>query len=274
MTTNKEVVLITGGNTGLGLEVVKALAASSTPYEVIVGCRTISKGEAAISSVQESIPQSVSSFGVFQVDLCSDSSLEAAVNSVTSKYGHLDILVNNGGGSFAGDEASGKMSMREAWNASWDTNVTGTQVLTYLAVPLLLKSSNPRLVFVTSGTSTLTETVRTDHPNLERMNTSPPAGWPKPSSLIPPNTAYRSTKCGLNMVMREWTRILRHDRVKVWGISPGFLATGLAGVGAEKLRQLGALDPKEGANFIRDVIRGARDRDTGKVIRANMIQPW
>lgn len=38
--------------------------------------------------------------------------------------------------------------------------------------------------------------------------------------------------------------------------------------------QMGARDPSEGGNFIRDVVEGKRDHDEGKVIRATMIQPW
>lgn len=74
--------------------------------------------------------------------------------------------------------------------------------------------------------------------------------------------------------MREWTRLLKPDGVKVFAISPGFLATGLGGIGGEKLRALGALDPAEGGKFIRDVVEGKRDGDAGKVIRADSVQPW
>lgn len=121
--------------------------------------------------------------------------------------------------------------------ASWDTNVAGTQVLTTWAVPLLLKSGNPRLLFMTSGTSTLTETELTEPEILARINASPPAGWPKEQKKVEV-TAYRSAKTGLNMMMREWTRILGNDGVKVWAISPGMLATGLGGVGADALRKV------------------------------------
>lgn len=39
-------------------------------------------------------------------------------------------------------------------------------------------------------------------------------------------------------------------------------------------RQSGALDPSVGGQFIKDVVEGRRDRDIGKVIRVDMIQPW
>ena len=151
------------------------------------------------------------------------------------------MLINNGGANYDVEISSGAMTIREAFNASWDTNVSGTQVLTTGAIPLLLKSSDPRLMFITSGTSALTETEGGNTPNLKRINASPAAGWPKEKGLNP-ITSYRSSKCGLNMLMREWHRILGNDRVKVWCISPGFLATGLASIGVEQLKKVSEVE--------------------------------
>ncbi|GAW23242.1 hypothetical protein ANO14919_127940 [Xylariales sp. No.14919] len=273
MATDKKILLITGGNTGLGLEAVKALCQSQNAYEIIIGCRTVSKGDDAITEVKKQVPQTASTLSTLQVDLESDESLEKAVADISSKHGRLDVLINNGGASFDYDILNGKMSLREGFNASWNVNVTGTHILTTLAVPLLLKSSDPRLLFIASGTATLAETERTDAPALQRINASPPAGWPK-EAVGMATTAYRSSKTGLNMLMREWRRTLLNDGVKVWAVSPGFLATGLAGIGAERLKQMGALDPSIGGNFLKDVVEGKRDHDEGKVIRKDMIQPY
>ena len=275
MSSNKKVLLITGGNTGLGLEAVKAIYASSHAYEIIIGCRTLSKGEEAASSVKSEIPKSSSTLSVLQVDISSDDSINKAVQSISSTYGRLDILVNNAGANFDGDLRDGKLSEREAFNKSWDTNVAGTQVLTSAAAPLLLKSSDARLLFITSGTSTLTETVVSADSSeaSKRINASPAAGWPKDHGFNP-LTSYRSTKCGLNMLMREWNRLLGNDGVKVWAVSPGFLATGLAGIGKEKLLQIGAIEPHIGGEVIRNVVEGKRDADVGMVVRRDTIQPW
>lgn len=273
MSTDKKILLITGGNTGLGLETVKALLQSETAYEIIIGCRTVSKGEDAIVELKKQFPQTASSLSTLQVDLESDESLEKAVAELKSRHGRLDILINNGGASFDYEILQGRMSMREGFNASWNVNVTGTHILTTLAVPLLLKSSDPRLIFIASGTATLAETERTDAPQLHRINASPPAGWPK-EAIGMTTTAYRSAKTGLNMLMREWRRTLLNDGVKVWAVSPGFLATGLAGIGEAKLKEMGALDPAIGGHFLKDVVEGKRDQDEGKVIRKNMIQPY
>lgn len=238
MADKKRIVLVTGGNTGLGLEIVRALAKSSNTYEIIIGCRTVSSGEKAVKTVQSEV-DTPSTFSVIQVDLESDDSLENAINEIAQKHNKLDILVNNAGAQFDAQIVQGKMTVREAFNKSWDVNVSGTHVLTMHAVPLLLKSDDPRMLFLTSGTAPLTETEFTekDGPIYARLNASPPAGWPKPPTAmgVP---AYRSVKTGLNMLMRDWVRLLRNDSVKIWSISPGMLATGLGGFGPDKLREV------------------------------------
>lgn len=157
--------------------------------------------------------------------------------------------------------------MRQMWNQSWNVNTVGTQIMTSVFIPLLLQSSNPRLLFITSGTSTLEGTE-----NLALgVNRCPPKGWPKTNSYTIP--AYRSSKTGMNMMMREWHRTLKEDGVKVWCISPGFLATGLGG-NPEANKKMGAGDPAVAGTFVQSVLDGHRDGDTGKVILRDGVQPW
>lgn len=241
MPANK-VILITGGNTGIGFETVRALCKESTAYDILLGTRSLEKGEAAITSLKNEIPNTTSTVSAVQVDIESDDSIAKAFDHVSSKYGKLDVLVNNAGAGFDLKIQDGGLTIREAFNKSWDVNVAGTQVMTVTFVPLLLKSSDPRLMFLTSGTSTITETENMTTPTMQRINGSPPAGWPKATTFS--IASYRSSKTGLNMLMREWYRILKNDGVKVWCISPGFLATGLGGVGVEQLKKV-CLDPSQ-----------------------------
>lgn len=233
-----KIIFVTGANTGLGLEVIKSLCRSAQPYNILLGCRTLSKGEAAIEEIKKGNPSTSSTLQTLQVDLSSDESLQKAIDTISNQHSRLDILVNNAGGIYNVESATGASSIREAWNKTWDTNVSGTQVLTNLAVPLLLKSNDPRLVFMTSGTASLTETELSGSTEaLKRLNANPPKGWPKDPMMLG-SPAYRSSKTGLNMLMREWTRVLKNDGVKVWCISPGFLATNLGGMGSERLTKV------------------------------------
>lgn len=153
------------------------------------------------------------------------------------------------------------------WQKSWNVNTSGTQVLTSTFVPLLLASADPRLVFVTSGTSTLAGTE-----NMAiAVNHHPEPGWPKPGFHIP---AYRSAKAGLNMMMREWHRMLMKDGVKVFAVSPGFLATGLGMGNPEAMAKMGAQDPTVAGDIFKKVLEGQRDADAGKVLLQEGIQPW
>ncbi|KXJ88401.1 hypothetical protein Micbo1qcDRAFT_235767 [Microdochium bolleyi] len=275
-------------NTGIGYEVAKALAASPTAYRIIIGCRDTAKGDAAVSRLTTELPSpTASSFAVVQCDLTSDASLEAAAATLARQFDRIDALVNNAGAApdmqTRPDPATGVPSaaaLRKGYNETWDVNVTGTHILTTLLVPLLLRSPDPRLLFLTSGTASLAETERRDGPMFARINAAPEdKGWPKkvpnpgmPLSGMP--SAYRAAKVGLNMLMREWARVLHVDGVKVWSISPGFLATGLGGAGADILRKIGAGEPHKGGEFIRDVIEGKRDGDAGKAIRVDSVQAF
>ncbi|KAB8349570.1 hypothetical protein FH972_023594 [Carpinus fangiana] len=171
------VMLITGANTGLGLETVKAMYKSDRPSTILVCGRSIQKAQDAVASLLVEVPDSKSKLVAMQCDISDDGSIQAAFEKVESDFGHLDVLINNAGAGFDHEFYSGNMTMRQAWNASWDVNVSGTQWMTYTFAPLLIKSPDPRLLFVTSGTSSLVETFDPDFSN--GLNCPPPAGWPK-----------------------------------------------------------------------------------------------
>lgn len=167
------------------------------------------------------------------------------------------------------DDPSPK-GIRAAWDKAYSLNTTSTQVVTHVFAPLLIASRNPRLLFVTSGLSSLENCSGGFDSKL--LTAPPPKGWPKPPSMA--QTAYRSSKTAMNMMMLHWAKTLGVDGVKVFGISPGFLATGLGGTGPEMMKKWGAGDASIGGIFIKDVVEGKRDEDSGKVINKDGVQAW
>jgi NAD(P)-dependent dehydrogenase (short-subunit alcohol dehydrogenase family) len=94
---DSSVVLITGGNTGIGYESVKALYASPQPHTILMGSRSLEKANDAISKIKGEIPESKSDVVPIQIDIEDDASIENAFKEIESKYGRLDSLVNNAG---------------------------------------------------------------------------------------------------------------------------------------------------------------------------------
>lgn len=95
--SDTKVLVITGANTGLGLETVKTLLKSTHyKYHIYLAGRDLSKATAAV----ESIATQSSTHGTvepLQLDVESDSSIAAAVKTVASKFDHIDCLINNAG---------------------------------------------------------------------------------------------------------------------------------------------------------------------------------
>lgn len=96
--SNATVVLITGSNTGIGFETVKALVGDSTqPYHVLLGGRSLEKVKAAITLLKDEFPESKSKLTPLEIDVTSDESIAKAEEEVNSKIGWIDVLVNNAG---------------------------------------------------------------------------------------------------------------------------------------------------------------------------------
>jgi NAD(P)-dependent dehydrogenase (short-subunit alcohol dehydrogenase family) len=186
-----------------------------------------------------------------------------------SREFHSDIQLGGQFDTLLRNDQSVK-TMREAWDHDYSLNVTSTQVFTHQVMGLLLKSNHPRLVFVTSGLASLSTCAGGVN---SKLAPNPPAkGWPK--AATPSMVAYRSSKTALNMMMLEWVRLLQPDGVKVFSISPGFLATNFGRMGPEAMKKYGAGEASVGGEFIKDVVEGTRDDDKGKVISKDGVQPW
>ena len=95
--TSPKVVLITGGNNGIGYETVKALLQSKRPYHILVGSRSLEKGKRAIETLHKDCADATNTLELVQVDLTSDESIEKAFEQVKTSPGSIDVLINNAG---------------------------------------------------------------------------------------------------------------------------------------------------------------------------------
>ncbi|KAL8850222.1 MAG: hypothetical protein Q9221_004821 [Calogaya cf. arnoldii] len=142
-----KVIIVTGGNNGLGKESVLQLA-KHKPDRIFLAARTLSKAEAAIEEVKSAVPSANISY--LRLDLCSFKSISAAAEEFKSQSPRLDILMNN-----AGIMATPLVETEEGYESQFGTNHMGHALFTKLLMPTLLKTaeeegSDVRIVNLTS----------------------------------------------------------------------------------------------------------------------------
>ncbi len=88
-----KVAVITGANTGLGLETARALAGRGA--KVVLAVRNTTKGEAALRSILKDHPTAAVS--IQAIDLSSLESVRTAAAELRSSHERIDLLINNAG---------------------------------------------------------------------------------------------------------------------------------------------------------------------------------
>lgn len=136
-----KIALVTGGNSGLGYQTVKALALKGA--KVYLASRDLTKGEKAKSEILTANP--ALDIEVLKLDLASIKSIENAVSEIKSRHNHLDFLINN-----AGIMAMPYRETEDGFESQFGVNHLGHWVLTSALLPLLLASEKSRVITVSS----------------------------------------------------------------------------------------------------------------------------
>src|SRR5579863_8494464 len=90
-TLDRRIAVVTGGNKGIGFAIARGLPQAGD--QVLIGCRDGARGEAAAASLRaeglvvDALP----------LDVTDDASIAAAAKLVETRFGRLDVLVNNAG---------------------------------------------------------------------------------------------------------------------------------------------------------------------------------
>ena len=94
---SQEVILVTGANTGLGFQIVRALGGSTKAYNILLAGRSLLKVQQAVRAATKEFSSSRSQLWPIQVDIEDDDSIQKVFDEVHTKFGRLDALVNNAG---------------------------------------------------------------------------------------------------------------------------------------------------------------------------------
>ncbi|MEU8708918.1 SDR family oxidoreductase [Streptomyces sp. NPDC048565] len=199
--SGQKTALVTGANKGIGYEIAAGLGALG--WKVGLGARNDERREEAVAKLREA---GVDVFGV-PLDVTDDASVAAAARLI-EEGGGLDVLVNNAGITGGGPQEPSTVDLARV-RAAVDTNVFGVIRVTNAMLPMLRRSTSPRIVNMSSSVGSLT------------LQSTPGA------ETGPISVAYAPSKSFLNAVMIQYAKELSDTNILINAACPGFVATDL-----------------------------------------------
>ena len=225
MERSARVVVVTGGNRGIGAEVVRQLAARGDT--VVLGSRDVAAGERAAAAMTGEVL-------VRTLDVDDAATIEAVAADLADRHGRVDVLVNNAAIHYDTWQSAAGADL-DVVREALETNLLGAWRCVEAFLPLLRASDHGRIVNVSSEGGSLA---------------SMGGGIP----------AYRVSKAGLNALTLMLADELRRDRILINSVCPGWVATDMGGPGGRPVDEgaasvLWAVDLPDGGptgGFFRD----------------------
>jgi NAD(P)-dependent dehydrogenase (short-subunit alcohol dehydrogenase family) len=195
----RRVVVVSGANRGIGLEVARQLAAKGDT--VILGARKLDAGQAAA----EPLIAAGGDVRPRQLDVTDPATVDAVAAELRRDVGRLDVLVNNAAIHYDTWQTAARADLTVVAEA-FETNVLGAWRCVEAFLPLLRASDHGRIVNVSSEAG-----------SLASMGSGTPA--------------YNTSKVALNGLTKMLAAELRRDRILVNSVCPGWVATDMGGPG-------------------------------------------
>jgi NAD(P)-dependent dehydrogenase (short-subunit alcohol dehydrogenase family) len=240
-TKKKPTALVTGANKGIGYEIAAGL--TRLGFRVGVGARDTGRREEAVEKLRS---DGLDVFGV-PLDVTEDLSVAGAAAQL-EKLGGLDVLVNNAAITGGMPQEPTKVSAEQVL-AVVNTNVVGVIRVTNAMLPMLRRSSSPRIVNVSSTVGSLT------------LQTA------QAEAVGPISGAYSPTKSYLNAITIQYAKELVGTGILVNAGCPGFVATDLNG-------HRGTRTPEQGAAIFLELATLPDDGPSGTFRDDTGVQPW
>jgi len=134
------VVWITGASSGIGLALVEAYA--NRGAKIILSARS----EERLEKIRLGLPNPENHL-VLPLDLLETSTFPDSVEKVLKLYGHIDILINNGGVSQRGEASKTSIDIDRY---IMDVNYFGTVALTKAVLPVMQKQKSGQIIAISS----------------------------------------------------------------------------------------------------------------------------
>ena len=138
MSLRDKVALVTGGGSGIGKAIAKALLAE--------GCKVIINGrnEEKLNQAKSELGDNVESI---VCDVTDEEQVENTFNGIISNYGKFDILINNAG---MAAKAKAHELKYETWKKVINVNLNGAFLCAREAMKIMIKQKSGRIINIGS----------------------------------------------------------------------------------------------------------------------------
>ena len=238
------IALVTGATRGIGLETCRQLAEAGV-HGRLAGRQAAQAAEAAKRLREDGL-----AIEPLTLDVTRPEQIVAAVEEVRSRFGRLNILVNNAG--VLRDDATLQPSEQtlNCWRETFDTNLFAVVEVTQAFLPLLRAAGDARIVNVSSQLASMAWHLDPSSPIYDFK--------------IP---AYDVSKTAVNAWTIHLAHELRDTGIKVNAIHPGYVQTDM-NAGA------GAIGVREGARSSVQMALLDADGPTGTFTHLGETLPW
>jgi NAD(P)-dependent dehydrogenase (short-subunit alcohol dehydrogenase family) len=224
---NGKIVLITGGNKGLGKEIGRQLGLLG--YTVILTARNKQAGAAAVA---ELVSLGCDAHTV-QLDVTNLDDIVKCVNYLKNTFGKLDVLVNNAGIAIEWD---GKPTDVDKVRRTLEVNLIAPFAITNELVPLLAHSEDGRIINQSSALGSISTAEN---------------NWNDVSMFM--TVGYSTSKAGLNMLTQIQSKTLASKGILVAASHPGWVKTDLG-------TQAAPMEVNEGASTVIYLVTVPREK--------------
>ena len=199
MKLTDKVAVITGGSRGIGKAVAVAYAREGA--KLALCARTASELEKTVAEIRE-LKTDVAGW---MCDVSVEETVKEFIANVKTKFGHIDVLVNNAG------VMTRPVPMTELEVKKWDytiaVNLRGPFLVTQVVLPVMMKQKNGSIINVSSSIG------RSAYANF---------------------IAYATSKWGLEGFTQTLAAEARSSNIRVNSVEPGYVATKLTGYNGSK----------------------------------------
>ncbi|CAH0287418.1 SDR family NAD(P)-dependent oxidoreductase [Peribacillus simplex] len=235
MTKGTKVALVTGGNRGIGYELVKQLALEG--FKVILTSRDSIMGHKIAKKLKKSDLDV--SFLVMDVD--NQESIFQASITVNEQYGRLDVLINNAGVYL--DEDKKLVTMDPSiLEKTMGTNFFGVYHVIRSFIPIMEKQGYGRIINVSS-----------EYGGMSQMS-------------YPGVGAYKLSKLALNGLTQLLAGEVKGD-IKINAVDPGWVSSEMGGPSAPRT-------PKQAAESFLWLATIGSEGPNGKFFRGGKLIDW